>query len=306
MTMEWLLIPVFILCALIMKLFIRVVDSFIAHNLIPDEVAESAKAMGESMNILSGDDCSKGVSISIMAENEGSAAECAGPAQGCLKTESTGSAQGRLKTESAGPAQGRLKTESAGPAQGRLKTESTDLAQGRLKTESAGLAQENSKAMGERVVVMQGTGRSMPENSDLITDGNLKNNTKAAANAGADSFAAIGADSLAATGADSLAATGADSFAAAGAYTAAAGIKADANSGIKTAPPLNTINSINENTGSEAADHFQEQEIPPEKLSFSELLDKIRKKRNVRNDQNEAVIEIGTARPMQIRIHNNE
>ncbi len=147
MTMEWLLIPVFILCALIMKLFVRVVDFFIAHNVIPEDVTESAKAMGESVRILSGNDCSKGVRVSIMAENEGS------------------------------------------------------------------------------------TVRS----TDLNTDGSLK-----------------------------------------------------------------------ENAASDAADHSQEHEITPEKLSFSELLDKFRKKRNVRNDQNEAVIEIGTARPMQIRIHNNE
>ncbi len=36
MTMEWLLIPVFLLCALIMKIFIKAVDRFIADVIIPE------------------------------------------------------------------------------------------------------------------------------------------------------------------------------------------------------------------------------------------------------------------------------
>ncbi len=52
MTMEWLLIPVFLLCALIMKIFIKAVDRFIADVIIPEngirEVSKEEQKTEES------------------------------------------------------------------------------------------------------------------------------------------------------------------------------------------------------------------------------------------------------------------
>ena len=47
MTMEWLLVPVFLLCALIMKYFIKAVDSFILHTIIPEETIDASKQCSE-------------------------------------------------------------------------------------------------------------------------------------------------------------------------------------------------------------------------------------------------------------------
>ena len=40
MKMEWLMIPGFILCALIMKFFVKMVDSFITHIIMTEETAQ--------------------------------------------------------------------------------------------------------------------------------------------------------------------------------------------------------------------------------------------------------------------------
>ena len=52
MKMEWLMIPGFILCALIMKFFVKMVDSFITHIIMTEETAQLRESCSEgSMEI---------------------------------------------------------------------------------------------------------------------------------------------------------------------------------------------------------------------------------------------------------------
>ncbi len=45
MSMEWLLIPVFLLCALVMRIFVKLVDRFIADMIIPQDEVKDARNM---------------------------------------------------------------------------------------------------------------------------------------------------------------------------------------------------------------------------------------------------------------------
>lgn len=49
MKMEWLMIPGFILCALIMKFFVKMVDSFITHIIMTEETAQLKENCSEEI-----------------------------------------------------------------------------------------------------------------------------------------------------------------------------------------------------------------------------------------------------------------
>ncbi len=222
MSTEWLLIPVFILCALIMKWFVKLVDYFIAHSIIQEEPEQEARRQHAADQARS----SRPVNI-----QSGSS----------VKARKVSFREDRSEDDIASSDE----VYAASGSEIRVSRASAES----FRTGSSSAA----GAMGE-TAVSSAAGRSA-----------------ASSVAGRSAVSSAAGKSAASSAAGKSAASSTAGRSSGGAY------KSDEDS-----------------------------ELLPEKLTLTGLLDKFRKNSNVRHDKDANTIEIGTARPTQIRIHHYE
>ncbi len=228
MSTEWLLIPVFILCALIMKWFVKLVDYFIAHSIIQDEMEQ------ETSRHHAADKAGSSRPVSVQS---GSAA----------------------------------------------KTRKVSFSADKSK-DGAALADEGEvyAASGSEIRVSRVSAESF---------------RKAASSAAGVSSETVGSMAVSSTAEKSAVGSKAGKSAA----SSTAG-----RSAVNSAAGKSAVSSTAGRASGGAYRNDEDSEHLPEKLTLTGLLDKFRKNSNVRHDKDANTIEIGTARPTQIRIHHYE